>query len=139
MARIDAYLRSMERFGAHSLVLQSNQNILLRFPTGDRHASQATPHELLVGLVREIAPPQALDAVDANRAARFEYSSGGKFSVSVKPTPGSWTVVVEGAAPAAAAPAPAPAAAAASAPPIVPTSHAPPRPRRRPSAAPTWW
>jgi twitching motility protein PilT len=108
MARIDAYLRSMERFGAHSLVLQSNQNILLRFPTGDRHASQATPHELLVGLVREIAPPQALDAVDANRAARFEYSSGGKFSVSVKPTPGSWTVVVEGSAPAASAAAPAP-------------------------------
>jgi twitching motility protein PilT len=137
MARIDAYLRSMERFGAHSLVLQSNQNILLRFPTGDRHASQATPHELLVGLVREIAPPQALDAVDANRAARFEYTSGGKFSVSVKPTPGSWTVVVEGGAPAAAAPAPAPAAPVASAPPVVPTSHAPPSMYQPPPGRPS--
>jgi twitching motility protein PilT len=134
MARIDAYLRSMERFGATSLVLQSNQNILLRFPTGDRHASQATPHELLVGLIREIATPQALDAVDGNRAARFEYASGQRFTVAVKPAPGAWTVVVEVAS-AAAAPAPGPAHAAPGAPGPSPGPSAPaPRPMSGPSA-----
>jgi len=118
MARIDAYLRSMERFGAHSLVLQSNQNILLRFPTGDRHATQATPHDQLVVLVREIAPPQALTAIDGGRAARFELDSGGaRFTLTVQPRPNAWTVMVEGAQPAAPRPAPPPSGPSPSTPP----------------------
>src|SRR6185437_3730308 len=38
MARIDAYLRSLEKFGAQALVLTSNQTVTLKFPGGDRHA-----------------------------------------------------------------------------------------------------
>ena len=43
MARIDVYLRSIERFGAAGAVLTSGQAVTLRFPTGDRHATQVTP------------------------------------------------------------------------------------------------
>ena len=55
MARIDVYLRSIERFGAAGAILTSGQAVTLRFPTGDRHATQVTHHDALVALVREIA------------------------------------------------------------------------------------
>src|SRR5689334_11235028 len=104
MAKLDAYLRSIEKFGAAGAVLTSGQAVTLKFPTGDRNATQVTPHDLLVGMVRELAPPAALDAIDANRPARFDIESEGKrYSVSVAPRPGVWQVTL---APAVAAPAP---------------------------------
>jgi twitching motility protein PilT len=106
MAKIDAYLRSIERFGAAGAILTSGQAITLRFPQGDRHATQVTPHDQLVGIVREIAPPAALDAIDKNRPAKFEFDSGGtRYSLDVTPKPGSWQVVIA-AATAGASPAP---------------------------------
>ena len=95
MAKIDAYLRSIERFGAAGAILTSGQAITLRFPQGDRHATQVTPHDQLVGLVREIAPAAALDAIDKSRPAKFEFDSGGtRYSLDVTPKPGSWQVVI---------------------------------------------
>jgi twitching motility protein PilT len=106
MAKIDAYLRSIERFGAAGAILTSGQAITLRFPQGDRHATQVTPHDQLVVIVREIAPPAALDAIDKNRPAKFDFDSGGtRYSLDVTPKPGSWQVVIA-AATAGAAPAP---------------------------------
>src|SRR5512139_1971317 len=111
MAKLDAYLRSIEKFGAAGAVLTSGQAVTLRFPTGDRNATQVTPHDLLVGMVRELAPPAALDMIDQNRPSRFEIDSEGRrYAISVAPRPGMWQVSIE---PAAAA-APAPAAPAAS-------------------------
>jgi Tfp pilus assembly pilus retraction ATPase PilT len=96
MAKLDAYLRSIEKFGAAGAVLTSGQAVTLRFPSGDRNATQVTPHDLLVGMVRELAPPTALDALDANRPARFEIDSEGKrYGVSVAPRPGAWQVTIE--------------------------------------------
>ena len=104
MAKLDAYLRSIEKFGAAGAVLTSGQAVTLRFPTGDRNATQVTPHDLLVGMVRELASPQALDAIDQNRPARFEIDSEGRrYAVSVAPRPGMWQVTIE---PASAAPPP---------------------------------
>ncbi|HTJ41934.1 MAG TPA: ATPase, T2SS/T4P/T4SS family [Kofleriaceae bacterium] len=109
MAKIDAYLRSLEKFGARGLVLSSNQSVTLRFPGGDRHATQVTPHDQLVALVREVAPPDALAAVDASRPARFEVTSNGaRYTVSVAPRADRWTVQIDP-APAAQPPAEAPA------------------------------
>lgn len=106
VARLDAYLRSIEKFGAAGAVLTSGQPVTLRFPTGDRNATQVTPHDLLVGMVRELAPPAALDAIDGHRPARFEIESEGRrYGVSVAPRPGVWQVTIE---PAAAAPSPPP-------------------------------
>ncbi len=113
MAKIDVYLRSIERFGAAGAILTSGQAITLRFPQGDRHATQVTPHDQLVGLVREIAPPAALDQIDKNRPAKFEVDSGGtRYSLDVQPKPGQWQVIIAavtaGAAPVAAPPPSAP-------------------------------
>ena len=96
MGRIDVYLRSIERFGAAGAVLVSGQSIKLRFPTGDRHATQVTPHDQLVMLVREVAPPAALDEIDKNRPAKFELESAGhRYAIAVAPRPGSWQVSIE--------------------------------------------
>jgi twitching motility protein PilT len=105
MSKLDVYLRSIEKFGASGAVLTSGQPVMLKFPTGDRHATQVTPHDQLVALVREVAPPAALDQIDAQRPARFEVDSQGiRYSLTVQPRPGAWQVSID---PAAAAPAPA--------------------------------
>lgn len=131
MAKIDVYLRSIERFGAAGAILTSGQAITLRFPQGDRHATQVTPHDQLVGLVREIAPPAALEQIDKNRPAKFEVDSGGtRYSLDVHPKPGQWQVIIAavtaGAAPVASPPP--------SAPPIARPAPAP-APRPQPAAS----
>jgi twitching motility protein PilT len=111
MPRIDVYFRSIERFGATGAILSSGQSIMLRFPTGDRHATQVTAHDQLVLMVREVAPPAALDDIDRSKPARFEMDSQGhRYAISVVPRTGAWQVSIEPAASApttAAAPAPA--------------------------------
>jgi twitching motility protein PilT len=121
MAKLDGYLRSIEKFGAAGAVLASGQAVTLRFPTGDRHATQVTPHDQLVGLVREVAPPGVLDQIDKNRPGRFEHESNGiRYAVSIAPRPGAWQVAIaaitEPAEPVRAAVAPPAAAVAAQAP-----------------------
>ncbi|CAN5908312.1 hypothetical protein BH11MYX3_BH11MYX3_44190 [soil metagenome] len=117
MSKLDVYLRSMEKFGATGAVLTSGQTVMLRFPTGDRHATQVTPHDQLVVMIREIAPPAALAHIDTQRPSRFEIDSQGiRYAISVTPRPNAWSVAIEPAAPA-----PAPVA-------------APPAAPRRPSA-----
>ncbi len=115
MSKLDVYLRSIEKFGAAGAVLTSGQAVMLRFPTGDRHATQVTPHDQLVVMIREIAPPAALAQIDGQRPSRFEIDSQGtRYAISVTARPHAWTVAIEPAAvPAASAPpAPPPAAAA---------------------------
>ncbi|MEO8550862.1 MAG: ATPase, T2SS/T4P/T4SS family [Kofleriaceae bacterium] len=108
MAKIDVYLRSIEKFGAAGAVLTSGQPITLRFPAGDRNATQVVGHDALVQLVREIAPPQALDLIDAAGPARFDYESNGfRYACVVSPKPGIWQLAIDGAPAAAAVPAPA--------------------------------
>jgi twitching motility protein PilT len=109
MARIDVYLRSIERFGAAGAILTSGQAVTLRFPTGDRHATQVTHHDALVALVREIAPPIALDMIDRHQPSSFDIDNNGQsYTLTVTPKPGVWQVLIE---PATAASAPPPAAA----------------------------
>jgi twitching motility protein PilT len=108
MARIDVYLRSIERFSAAGAVLTSGQAVTLKFPAGDRNATQIVAHDQLVAMVREIAPPPALDQIDAGRPARFDFESNSiRYGVSVVPKPNLWQVTIDG--PSAAAPAAAPA------------------------------
>ena len=109
MAKIDVYLKSIEKFGATAAILTSNAAVTMRFPQGDRNATQVTPHEALVGMVREIAPPAALQQIDANRPAKFDIESGGiGYSLTVTPKPGSWQVLIEQGSAAPARPTPMP-------------------------------
>lgn len=106
MAKIDVYLRSIERFGAAGAVLTSGQAVTLKFPQGDRNATQVTPHDQLVALTREVAPPAALTQIDSNRPAKFDVESAGvNYTLTVTPRPGVWQVLIEGAAAPTAAPA----------------------------------
>nr|HEX4314589.1 ATPase, T2SS/T4P/T4SS family [Kofleriaceae bacterium] len=96
MGRIDVYLRSIERFGAAGALLSSGQSVTLKFPTGDRHATQVTPHDQLVALVREVAPPAALDQIDRARPAKFEIDSNGiRYTITVAPRANNWQVGIE--------------------------------------------
>ncbi len=108
MSKLDVYLRSMEKFGATGAVLTSGQAVTLRFPTGDRNATQVTPHDQLIAMVREVAPPAALAHIDGQRASRFEIDSQGtRYAISVTPRPNAWSVAIEPAAAPPAAPPPA--------------------------------
>jgi twitching motility protein PilT len=96
VARLDVYLRSIKQLGAQGAVLTSGQAVTLRFPTGDRHATQITSHDQLVGLVREVAPTGVLDQLDKSRAVKFDIeASGARWSISVSPKPGAWQVALE--------------------------------------------
>ncbi len=114
MSKLDVYLRSIEKFGATGAVLTSNQPVVMRFPQGDRHATQVTPHDQLVIMVRELAPPAALDAIDRQRPAQFAIDSNGtRYTLSVTPRQGAWQVAIDAAVPEhAPAPAPSPRSAA---------------------------
>lgn len=100
MGRIDVYLRSIRQLGAQGAVLSSGQAVTLRFPTGERHATQITSHDQLVALVREVAPPAALDQLDRGRPAMFEIEAGAaRWSIQVAPRPGAWQVAIDPAEP----------------------------------------
>lgn len=96
MARIDVYFRSIEKFGASGAILTSGQPVTMRFPQGDRHATQVTPHDQLVIMVREVASPAAIAALDGNRVAKFDVQSAGvAYALTVSPKPGMWQVLIE--------------------------------------------
>jgi twitching motility protein PilT len=95
MARIDGYLRSIERFGAAGAVLVSGQSITLKFPAGDRQATQVTAHDQLVAMVREVAPIDALQLIDAGRPAKFAFESGTySYQAAVTIATSGWTVTL---------------------------------------------
>jgi hypothetical protein len=92
MSKLGYYFASCEKFGASAVVLQSNQSVVLRFPTGDRHASQQTPHAQVVAMVQEVAPPDLMDRLQRG-PARFELEEDGRrFSVTVQLSAGSMAV-----------------------------------------------
>ena len=96
MRRIEFYMRVIEKAGATGALLASGQAVTLRFPTGDRRSTQITPHDQLVDLVRDVAPPMVLDQIDASRQARFELDSGSyRYAIDVHPQRGFWQVFIE--------------------------------------------
>jgi twitching motility protein PilT len=97
LARIDLYLNSLARFGATAAVLSSGGNVTLRFPQGDRFASQTTVHGDLVALVEEICPKPQLPGLKTGQKTRFRYDFNGKtFAIKVEiSNPNMWRVTLE--------------------------------------------
>jgi twitching motility protein PilT len=130
-ARVDAYVTSLERFGASAVVLSSGARVTLRFPTGDRFANQTVSHADLTAMVEEIGPPSTLSELLIGETARFPYQLAGKsYTVVVEPDARTWKVTItagQAAASAASAAAAPPAAEArAAAPPVsTPPARAP--------------
>jgi len=95
-ARVDLFLSSLVRFNASAVVLSSDANVSLRFPTGERFANQSTSHAELVALVEQIAPPPAVADMRGGSRAAFSYDFGGRsYAIVVEPRPGKWRVVIE--------------------------------------------
>jgi len=98
MSKLGYYFASLEKFGASAVILQSNQSVVLRFPTGDRHASQQTPHAQVVAMVQEVAPPDFMDRLQRG-TTQFDVEEDGKrFSVTVQLSAGTMAVQLEPAA-----------------------------------------
>jgi len=95
MASIDLYLRSMVRFGATGVILKSGANVTLRFPSGDRHATQTTPHGQLQEMVGAAAPDRVRSQIASGSTASFEHEFEGKtYEVKVAPMGSEWTVEI---------------------------------------------
>lgn len=68
---------------------------MLRFPAGDRHATQATTHDQVIELVREIAPADALAKLQSTQTCAFDYALDGKgYAVEVLVRADAWRVQV---------------------------------------------
>src|SRR5262245_56582506 len=78
------------------MILQSNTNVQLRFPTGDRFANQQLTHDNVVAIVQEIASEQTMAEVGAGGRSMFRYDSEhGEIVVSVEPAGrDSWRVSI---------------------------------------------
>jgi twitching motility protein PilT len=95
-ARIDQYLPSLTKFNASSLVLASEANVCLRFPTGERFANQSTSHADLVALIDQVAPPDAAADIRAGARSSFPYQAGRQsYTITVEPKPGRWRVTIQ--------------------------------------------
>ena len=95
MSRIDNYLHSMERFKASGLSLSSGGNVILKFPTGDRQATQTTTHAQIMDMIGEIAPTGTMPELMGGQVRTFRYQgSHSFFDITVTPSGDSWNVKV---------------------------------------------
>jgi twitching motility protein PilT len=93
VAKIDLYLNSLVRFGATAAVLSSGGNVTLKFPAGDRFASQTTSHADLVAMIDEVCPKNLLPVKNQPKL-KFGYGFNGKtFTVRLEVLgPTQWRV-----------------------------------------------
>ncbi len=94
MAQLDKYLQHLLRAEARSLLLQSNGPVVARLPSGiEKASSQVVDHAMLVAVVQEASPAEALAEIRASRPTRFVYPADDpKVVIEVTPTPGAWRV-----------------------------------------------
>jgi len=125
MPRIDAFLKTIRKLGAAGMTLQSDENIVLHFPDGDRHAVQKTAHADLADIVNEVAPPDVQAALYMEQPGQFSHEhDGASYQIEAQSQGGRLIVRLQ---PAAARPPVAPQ-------PLDPAQHASQR-QQRPGAA----
>jgi twitching motility protein PilT len=104
MAAADVYFASLVKFKATAVVLSSGRPVVLRFPQGDRQASQVVQHPELVALVRELCPAGQRRNLDGGESTVFGATHlGVGYTVAVEPRGAIWTVTFSPGAPAEAA------------------------------------
>jgi twitching motility protein PilT len=95
VAKIDLFLKTITKLGATGMTLHSDENIVLHFPSGDRHAAQKTAHGDLADLVNEVASAEASAALYMEQAVTFDRQwDGTVFALVATPTDGALTVVI---------------------------------------------
>ena len=97
MARIDFYATHLLRHSATGVELTSGQQVLFRFPGGDRKTNQTIDHATLVELVKEAAPGRALEELRKAGRCTFTHACNGiDLAVRVTATsPTVWRVGIE--------------------------------------------
>jgi twitching motility protein PilT len=76
VADIDAYIAYLTKFQASALILESNKQIVVRLPSGERAANQTVSFEALQALVDECTPTAAITDLLMTGQASFEYRNG---------------------------------------------------------------
>ena len=60
MLRIDFYVQQLMKHQANGVRLVSEMPVTFHFDAGDRQSNKPIDHDLIVEMVREATPPQAL-------------------------------------------------------------------------------
>ena len=75
MAGVDVYVQHLIRHEALEVIISSGQPVSFRFPTGERASNTPITHPQVIGLIQEIAPPDAVDMLKRMGRARFSYTT----------------------------------------------------------------
>ncbi len=96
MRRIDYYAQHLMRHNAREVELRSGKPVRFVFPTGDRSSRDPIDHREIETLVREAAPPAAIESLQRDRVAAFKYASAGvRLEVKVEErADAEWRVVL---------------------------------------------
>jgi len=95
VAAIDAYIGYLSKYQASAIILESDKQIVVRLPSGDRAATQTLSHATLQALVEECASANALADLLVNGSSMFHYAGGPQpVRCSVTATPTMMRVVI---------------------------------------------
>ncbi|HWJ22130.1 MAG TPA: type IV pilus twitching motility protein PilT [Gemmatimonadaceae bacterium] len=113
MPQLDRFLSVLVSNRAESLQLQENASVTVRKDGADRAVtSQPLTAQQLLMLVREIAPPDAVQQLSTGTSATFRYTTpDGVFVAKVSQTDGRWQATIAADAPASGGAQPTPATA----------------------------
>ena len=110
MPLIDSYIAYLAKFNASAIILESNKNLVVRLPSGDRAAAQQVTHAALQALVEEAAPADVMATLLVEGRAVFSLTAPRLVTIHIESVgQGMKATIVAGATPARPAPAPTPA------------------------------
>ena len=93
MPQIDRLLNAMIANRAEELLLKEDEGAALRIDGGERPVTKLLSGAQLIGLLKEIASPQASQNIDAREPTKFLYSGpDGVFAIRAMLRDGKWAV-----------------------------------------------
>ncbi len=108
MLRIDFYVQQLMKHQANGVRLVSEMPVTFHFDAGDRQSNKPIDHDLIVEMVREATPPQALQELQSQGRCAFVHDSeaGMRVQVEVRTAgPTAWALLISPARAARTAPA----------------------------------
>ncbi|HVZ49254.1 MAG TPA: type IV pilus twitching motility protein PilT [Gemmatimonadaceae bacterium] len=95
MAQIDKLLQSMVQHRADELLLREEEGAAFRVDGQQKPVTKSLTGAQVIALIKEIAPPQASQNIDARVPAKFQYTGAdGVFAVRAMLQDGKWNVSV---------------------------------------------
>jgi twitching motility protein PilT len=96
MAQLDKLLQSMIQHSADELVLREEQGAAFMVAGAEKPVTKSLTGPQIIGLIKEIASPQASANIDQRAPTKFQYSApdGGVFAIRAMIQEGKWNVSV---------------------------------------------